>query len=87
MTEGWAAVLKPGEDWRHVGGAPESEPVEAIVRAFDLPVLFATGPTPRGPDAKPVVVGAGEGARLTGLHFFVKPATAGGDCRVLVRGV
>jgi hypothetical protein len=87
MTEGWATVLKAGEDWRHVGAAPEHEPVEVIVRSFDLPVLFATGPTPRGPDAKPVVVGAQEGARLSGLHFFVKPATTDGDCRILVRGV
>ena len=87
MTEGWATVLKSGEDWRHLGGAPEQEPIEVVLRSFDLPVLFATGPSPRAPDSKPTVVGAGDGGRLTGLHFFAKPATVGAACRILVRGV
>jgi hypothetical protein len=86
MSEG-VAIRLPAEDrWSHLGGAPEAKPIEVILRSFDRPVLFATGAGKNAPDAEPVTVAAGEGARLTGMNFFAKPAPPPAPCRVLVRG-
>ena len=87
MTEAYALTLPPVDSWRLLGSTPENEPVEVIVRAFDLPVLFAVGKSPSRPDGEPATVAPGEGVRLTGLHFFAKPARAGEPCRILVRGL
>jgi hypothetical protein len=84
--EAWTTTLKPGDDWRHLGSTPEKAPVEVVLRALDSPVAYATGATDRRPDGEPLTVAAGEGARLTGLHFFAKPAD-GGPCRIVVRGI
>jgi hypothetical protein len=85
--EAVALTLGADEGWRHLGGTPEKDPVEVIVRSFDRPVLFATGRGPARPDAEPVTVEPQSGKRLTGFHFFVRPAPPGGACRILVRGL
>lgn len=85
--EAFAITLKPDEGWHHLGSTPEKAPVEVVLRAFDGAVAFATGSTARTADGPPVTVAAGEGARLSGLHFFAKPAGPGGPCRIVVRGV
>ena len=87
MTEAVAVTLPPEDAWRHLGSTPESEPVEVILRSFDRPVLFAVGKTPNRPDGEPTTVTPGEGARLSGLHFFAKPARPGESCRILIRGL
>jgi hypothetical protein len=87
MTEAWSITLEPDAGWRHVGSTPERTPVEVIVRAFDAPVRFATGSTASVPDGEAATVVPGEGVRLTGLHFFVRPATPGVGGRILVRGL
>lgn len=80
-------TLKPGEPWHYLGSTPEKEPVEVVVRSFDRDVLFATGSGPGAPDGKPMTVRAGEGGRLLGLHFFVKPESTTTASRILVRGL
>ncbi len=87
MTEAVAITLEAKDGWRHLGHAPEAEPVEVVLRSFDRDVLFAAGSGPNAPDGAPVTVRAGEGARLTGLHFFAKPAPPPAACRILVRGL
>ena len=87
MAEGRSITLPPDAGWRLLGSTPEKSPVEVVLRAFDVPVLFATGRGPAAPDAAPTAVAPGEGARLSGLHFFAKPATPGAGGRILVRGV
>lgn len=87
MTEGVAHTLAPDASWRFLGSAPEGKPVEAILRSFDRTVLFATGAGPSAPESTPVAVAPGEGARLTGLHFFARPGPGEGPARIVVRGV
>jgi hypothetical protein len=87
MTEAVAVTLPPLDSWHHLGSTPENEPVEVIVRSFDRPVLFAVGASPNRPDGRPATVAPGSGVRLTGLHFFAKPARPGEPCRILVRGL
>ena len=87
MTEGKALTLGPTEGWRHLGSTPEAAPVEVVLRSFDRSVLFAIGKSPAAPTDAPVTVEAGGGARLTGLHFFAKPAREGAACRILIRGL
>lgn len=84
--ESWTTTLKPDEGWRCLGSTPEKAPVEVVLRSFDGTVEFATGAGRSAPDGAPVVVAAGTGARLSGLHFFAR-AAGGGPCRVVVRGV
>ena len=86
MTEGFTLTLAAGSGWRHLGNTPESAPIEVVLRSFDRPVLFATGKGAGAPTDAPVAVPAGGGARLTGLHFFAKPASEQDVCRILVRG-
>jgi hypothetical protein len=86
VTAGRALTLDPSEAWRLVGRAPEGAPVEFVLRSFDRSVLFGTGAGAAGPDGEPVVVLPGTGARLTGLHFFARPAQGEGPARILVRG-
>jgi hypothetical protein len=85
--EAWTTTLGGGDDWTRLGSTPEKGPVEVIVRAFDGPVLVATGATPARPDAAPVEVPPGEGRRVTGLHVFAKASPVCPSCRILVRGV
>jgi hypothetical protein len=86
VAEARALTLDPSEAWRLVGRAPEGAPVEVVLRSFDRPVLFATGTGAAAPDGEPVVVTAGGGARLSGLHFFARPTPGEGPARILVRG-
>lgn len=72
--------------WTHLGGNSEAKkPLEVVVRAFEGDVLFATGSCAEEPDSDPVEVPAGEGRRLAGKHFFVRPR--GADCLLSYRGV
>jgi len=87
MTEAFTLTLDPDEGWRLVASTPEKSDVEVVLRSFDADVLFATGKTKDAPDAPPVTVRAGEGGRLTGLHFFARPTPHGTARRILVRGV
>ena len=86
MTEGFTLTLKADSGWLHVGSTPETAPIDVVLRSFDRPVLFATGRGAAAPSDAPIEVAAGSGARLTGLHFFAKPARLGDACRILVRG-
>lgn len=87
MTEAWTLTLPDGAPWRLLGSTPEKEATEVVIRSFDRDVLVATGSTPSKPDGTPIVVRAGAGGRVLGLHVFAKPAHAGAPCRILVRGV
>jgi hypothetical protein len=87
VTEALALTLAPGTEWRHIGSAPEAKPIELVVRSFDRPVLFAAGTGSNRPDGEPVEVGAGQGARLEGMHFFARPTPGPGPARILVRGL
>lgn len=87
MSEAYALTLPDGADWRLLGSTPEKDATEVVVRAFDRDVLVAVGSTPSRPDGTPLVVRAGSGGRVVGLHIFAKPAHAGAPCRILVRGV
>ena len=80
-------TLKAGEPWRYLGSTPEKDAVEVVVRSFDRDVLFATGSGPSTPDGTPLTVRAGEGGRLLGLHFFVRPESTTTQSRILVRGL
>ena len=82
-----AAPRRAHEGWTFLGSTPEKTAVEVVVRSFDTDVEFATGTSAASPDGAPTVVRPGEGARLSGLYFFVRPARAGASGRVLVRGV
>jgi hypothetical protein len=87
MVEAWSVTLEPGQDWRYLGSTPEKSAVECVLRSFDGPVLFATGSGSARPDGEPLTVEAGAGGRLSGLHFFARPAAPGVRCRILVRGI
>ncbi len=87
MTEAVAITLDAKDGWRHLGHAPEAEPIEVVLRSFDRTVLFATGQGRNAPDGEAVTVRPGEGARLTGLHFFARPAPPPASCRISVRGL
>ena len=70
-----ALRLMKTDGWTYLGGRPEAKkPPEVVVRAFEGDVLFATGGDETAPDTDPVVVPEGEGRRLVGTHFFVRPA-------------
>lgn len=76
-----------GNGWTFLGSTPEKAAVEAVLRSFDTTVEFATGSTSAHPDGPPTQVRPGEGARLSGHHFFVRPVLPGVPGRILVRGV
>ncbi len=87
MTEARTITLDAGEPWRYLGSTPEKDAVEVVLRSFDRDVLFATGSGPNAPDGQPLTVRAGEGGRLLGRHFFVRPESTTTKCRILVRGI
>lgn len=81
-----ALRLARSSAWTHLGGNSEAKkPLEVVVRAFEGDVLFATGTDAEGPDSDPVEVATGEGRRLAGKHFFVRPQD--GDCLLSYRGI
>ena len=75
-------------DWTYLGGDAEAKkPLEVVVRSFDRAVCFAVGEAQDAPEEPSVTVPAGEGRRLAGRHFFVRPLEAGASCRISYRGV
>ena len=71
-----ALRLRKTDGWTYLGGKPEAKKApEVVVRSHEGDVLFATGPDAKAPEGEPVLVPEGEGRRLTGLHFFVRPAS------------
>jgi hypothetical protein len=95
MTEARTLTLPPAADpasrrahdgWTFLGSTPEKTAVEVVLRSFDTNVEFATGASAAHPDGPPMVVRPGEGARLSGLFFFARPASPTARGRILVRG-
>jgi len=74
--------------WTYLGGNDEAKkPIELVVRAFEHDVLGAVGDGPSAPSSEPVVVPLGQGRRLEGKHFFVKPAPPARACLISHRGL
>jgi hypothetical protein len=83
-----ALRLQRTDGWTYLGGDAEAKkPLEVVVRAFEGAVLAATGSGPNAPDADPVTVPEGEGRRLVGRHFFVRPAGGDGSRLISYRGL
>jgi hypothetical protein len=83
-----ARRLDGAESWTYLGGkANAKKPLELVVRAFDGDVVAATGSADAAPDGEPVRIPTGEGRRLTGLHFFVRPAPPIGPRLITYRGI
>lgn len=83
------ALRLPGApSWTHLGGKDDAKkPLEVVVRAFDREVEFAVGDGADAPTGAPIAVPLGEGRRLEGRHFFVRPVAAGAPCRISYRGL
>ena len=83
-----ALRLSGAPTWTGIGGAAEAaKPFDLVLRSFDRDVELATGEDRSAPNSSPVRVPAGEGRRLTGRWFFVRPTLDGPPCRVTFRGV
>jgi len=83
-----ALRIGPTESWTYLGHAPDPErPVEVVIRAFDGPVLAATGSGQDRPDGPAVEITPGQGRRLEGRHFFARPAGGGGTRLLSYRGL
>ena len=83
-----ALSLGASAGWNYLGGdgaAPKS--IEVVVRSFDQDVEFAVGVGADAPSDDPVRVPKGEGRRLSGRHFFVRPTALGSPCRITQRGL
>lgn len=86
--ESIALRVRKLDGWTYLGGKPEArkEP-EVIVRAMEGPVLFVTGEDDRTAGGQAVLVPEGEGRRLVGRHFFVRPAPPEGPRLIVHRGL
>jgi hypothetical protein len=83
-----ALRLRKTDGWTYLGGRPDARKVpEVVVRAMEGDVLFATGPDESGPEGDGVLVRKGEGRRLAGRHFFLRPAPPSGPRLVVHRGL
>ncbi len=83
-----ALRLSGSPTWRYLGGNAEAKkPLEVVVRAFDRAIEFAVGEDEQAPAGDAIAVPAGEGRRLEGRHFFVRPAAEGAPCRISYRGI
>ncbi len=83
-----ALRVQKTDGWTHIGSRPEAKkPLDVVVRAFEGPVLVATGADEKAPDCEPVRVPDGEGRRLVGRHFFVRPAPPIGPRLISHRGL
>jgi hypothetical protein len=83
-----ALRVQKTDGWTHLGGRDDAKkPIEVVIRAFDGTVLAATGEAGGAPDAEPVTVPEGEGRRLVGRHFFVRPAPPERPCLISYRGL
>lgn len=85
--DAFALRLRKTDGWTYLGGQPQArkEP-EVVVRAMEGDVRFAVGQGERGPDGEGLLVRQGEGRRLAGRHFFVRPA-ASAPCLLVHRGL
>ncbi len=82
------AVHLTNAEWTYLGGKDEAKkPVELVVRSYDQDVYAATGTGANAPDTDPVLVPAGEGRRLEGTHFYVRPSDPARACRIAHRGL
>lgn len=82
------AVHLMGSEWTYLGGDDEAaKPIELVLRSYDQDVYGATGEDQGAPDTEPVLVPAGQGRRLEGKHFFVRPSDPALPCRVAHRGL
>ncbi len=86
--EQMALRLRKTDGWTYLGGRPDArkEP-SVVVRAIEGGVRFATGPDEKAPDGEGIVVPEGEGRRLTGRHFFVRPESASRPALLVHRGL
>ncbi|MHC5009688.1 MAG: hypothetical protein ACYTG6_01925 [Planctomycetota bacterium] len=76
------------DGWTYLGGKPDAKkPLEVVIRAFDGDVLAAVGAKEDAPDAEPLRVPCGEGRRVSGRHFFVRPAPPEVPCLISYRGI
>lgn len=83
-----ALRLAPSSAWTYLGGDDDAKkPLEVVVRAFEGDLLFATGADAQAPGDAPVEVPAGEGRRLAGTHFFVRPKDEAAGCLLTYRGI
>ena len=81
------ALRVSGETWTYLGGDSDAkQPLEVVIRAFDHDAQACVGDEPTGPGDAPVTVPRGEGRRLTGRHFFVRPNNTD-TCVVSYRGI
>jgi hypothetical protein len=86
--ESVALRVQKTDGWTRIGSMPDAKkPVDVVIRTFEGPVLVATGPDEKGPDREPVLVPDGEGRRLVGRHFFVRPAPPVGPRLISYRGL
>ena len=86
--ESFALRVQKTDGWTRIGGNPDAKkPLDVVVRAFEGPVLVATGSEEKGPDREPVLVPEGEGRRLVGRQFFVRPAPPVGPRLISHRGL
>lgn len=82
-----AMRLAAGNEWNYLGGDDEAKkPLEVVIRAFERPVLCATGEDASGPTGEPVRCAPGQGIRLVGRHFYVQ-AEGGGRPLISHRGL
>ena len=86
--ESVALRVQKTDGWTRIGSKPDAKkPLDVVVRAFEGPVLIATGSEDKEPDREPVLVPDGEGRRLVGRHFFVRPAPPVGPRLISHRGL
>lgn len=86
--ESFALRVRKIDGWTYLGGRPEARKApEVVVRAMEGPVLFATGEDATEPAGDPVLVPEGEGRRLEGRHFFIRPAPPEGPRLIVHRGL
>lgn len=86
--EAIALRLQKTDGWTCIGGKEDAKkPLDVVIRAFEGPVLAATGSSDKAPDREPVLVPRGQGRRLVGRHFFVRPAPPVGPRLITHRGL
>ena len=86
--ESVALRVQKTDGWTRIGSKPDAKkPLDVVIRAFEGPVLVATGADEKAPAGEPVLVPDGEGRRLIGRHFFVRPAPPLGPRLISHRGL
>ena len=83
-----ALRIQKTDGWTYLGGQPEApKPVEIVVRAFEGSCVAATGTDESAPEGDGVLVPEGEGRRLEGRFFFVRPEPPGEPVLISYRGI